>query len=42
VTRRLWAWRDEHGSERSWARWLGSTAERSGEHAVWDVLTSRV
>lgn len=40
VTRKLWAWRDECGSQRSWAVALGKEALNGGEAAVWDRLTS--
>ncbi|GAB3291305.1 acyl-CoA dehydrogenase family protein [Parasphingorhabdus pacifica] len=40
VTRKLWAWRDECGSQRSWAIALGKEALSDGEAAVWDRLTS--
>ncbi|WP_157538442.1 MULTISPECIES: acyl-CoA dehydrogenase family protein [unclassified Nocardioides] len=39
-TSRLWAWRDEAGSEHQWATSLGGAAAGLGEDAVWDVLTS--
>lgn len=39
-TTRLWAWRDELGSEHELASHLGRLALASGEHAVWDVLTA--
>lgn len=42
VTRKLWAWRDEHGSERSWAIWLGREARALGEDALWTDLTAGV
>lgn len=40
-TRRLWAWRDEFGSEAEWALELGREAARMGGEAFWPFLTSR-
>ncbi|WP_243795311.1 acyl-CoA dehydrogenase [Saccharopolyspora gloriosae] len=40
VTRKLWAWRDEHGSEREWSSRLGRTAVIVGQDGVWDELTA--
>lgn len=39
-TMRLLAWRDEHGSDDSWARWLGEAAIKAGGEEVWPLLTS--
>ncbi|MFI5627020.1 acyl-CoA dehydrogenase family protein [Nocardioides sp. NPDC051685] len=39
-TTRLWAWRDEAGTEVWWARLLGERAQRLGETDLWTVLTS--
>ena len=39
ITRRLWAWRDEGGSERLWSRRIGEVAQQGG--ALWPFLTSR-
>ena len=38
LTRRLWAWRDEFGSEQAWANRLGSLVAQRGE--VWHSLTA--
>jgi len=38
-TRRLWAWRDEGGSERLWSARIGQAAQQGG--ALWPFLTSR-
>lgn len=38
LTRRLWAWRDEFGSERAWAVRLGTAVAQRGE--VWHSLTA--
>lgn len=38
-TRRLWAWRDEGGSERFWSARIGAAAQQTG--ALWPFLTSR-
>ncbi|MCX2730340.1 acyl-CoA dehydrogenase family protein [Saccharopolyspora sp. NFXS83] len=40
VTRKLWAWRDEHGAEREWSAWLGRTALAAGEDELWEHLTA--
>src|SRR5262249_28851215 len=39
-TRRLWAWRDDFGSESAWAVRLGAHAVRWGD-ALWPVLAAR-
>lgn len=39
VTRKLWAWRDEHGTERDWSARLGRMAVTSAD-GVWDDLTA--
>nr|WP_246458066.1 acyl-CoA dehydrogenase family protein [Saccharopolyspora gloriosae] len=39
VTRKLWAWRDEHGTERAWSTWLGRTTATATEDELWDHLT---
>lgn len=40
-TTRLWAWRDEAGSERQWAAHLGELARAHGEQGLWNALTSQ-
>lgn len=40
-TRRLWAWRDETGSERYWATRIGAAALTRGGAALWPDLTAR-
>jgi len=40
-TRRIWAWRDEAGSERAWAAELGRTALVRGGAALWSDITGR-
>lgn len=35
LTRRLWTWRDEYGSERVWARRLGEAVSAAGADALW-------
>lgn len=37
-TTRLWSWRDEFGSERSWARRLGDAVASGGPGEAWDRL----
>jgi acyl-CoA dehydrogenase len=39
LTRRLWAWRDEAGSERHWAQVLGSGLLAGGPDQLWPALT---
>lgn len=40
-TRRLWAWRDEFGSEVEWASWIGQAVVKGGGEALWPFLTGR-
>ncbi len=40
-TRRLWAWRDEFGSEVEWASWVGQTVAKIGGEVLWPFLTGR-
>ncbi|HEU4727933.1 MAG TPA: acyl-CoA dehydrogenase family protein [Kofleriaceae bacterium] len=40
-TRRLWAWRDDFGSESAWAVRLGARVARRGADALWPVLAAR-
>jgi acyl-CoA dehydrogenase len=40
LTRRLWTWRDEFGSESYWSRLLGHTVVAAGEPALWPRLTT--
>jgi acyl-CoA dehydrogenase len=39
LTRRLWSWRDEAGSELAWARVLGSGLLAEGPDGLWPALT---
>ncbi len=39
-TRRLWAWRAEHGSERYWAERLGRSVAARGSAALWPDVTA--
>jgi acyl-CoA dehydrogenase len=39
LTRRLWAWRDEFGSEFHWARMLAEAAA-SSEDGIWGLITA--
>lgn len=41
TTRRLWAWRDEGGSERFWAAEIGRHALARGGAALWPDITER-
>lgn len=40
-TRRLWAWRDDFGSESAWAVRLGAVVARRGADALWPMLAAR-
>jgi acyl-CoA dehydrogenase len=40
LTKRLWSWRDECGSESEWARWLGRQVAAQGIGALWPFLAS--
>lgn len=40
LTKRLWSWRDEFGSETLWARRLGSAALRNGADHLWAFITA--
>jgi acyl-CoA dehydrogenase len=40
ATRRLWAWRDEFGTEDEWAARLGESVLVSGAPTVWRFITS--
>ena len=39
LTTRLWAWRDEHGSESDWADHLGAEVLGRGHQGLWPYLT---
>jgi acyl-CoA dehydrogenase len=39
LTRRLWAWRDEAGSELHWSRVLGADLLAAGSDQLWPTLT---
>lgn len=39
-TRRLWAWRDECGTESEWQSWLGKRIGGQGADALWGALTA--
>jgi alkylation response protein AidB-like acyl-CoA dehydrogenase len=40
-TQRLWAWRDDFGSESEWAVELGAHVARRGADALWPMLAAR-
>jgi acyl-CoA dehydrogenase len=40
-TQRLWAWRDDFGSESYWAARLGALVAEQGADALWPMLASR-
>jgi alkylation response protein AidB-like acyl-CoA dehydrogenase len=37
-TRRIWTWRDEHGSEAFWSRALGQRVLAAGPDGAWDLV----
>jgi acyl-CoA dehydrogenase len=41
ITRRLWSWRSEFGTEAAWAETLGRAARRRGADQLWPDLTAR-
>ena len=41
LTRRLWAWRGEFGSDAAWARRLGHLTLAQGGPALWPAVTTR-
>lgn len=40
-TKRLWAWRDQFGSEAQWAVRLGNHVARQGADEIWPMLAAR-
>jgi alkylation response protein AidB-like acyl-CoA dehydrogenase len=40
LTKRLWAWRDEHGGEAEWGALLGRHMAASGADQLWATLTA--
>ena len=40
LTRRLWSWRDEFGTESHWSRELGRAVLASGADALWPTITA--
>ncbi|MPZ44726.1 MAG: acyl-CoA dehydrogenase [Betaproteobacteria bacterium] len=39
-TRRLWAWRDEFGTESEWQAWVGVVAARVGGEGLWPYVVA--
>jgi acyl-CoA dehydrogenase len=39
LTRRLWSWRDEFGSERYWSRELGRQLAEAGADELWPRIS---
>ncbi|MCM3926018.1 acyl-CoA dehydrogenase, partial [Frankia sp. AiPs1] len=40
VTRRLWSWRDDEGTQRRWERLLGDEVVRTGsDEPLWSLVT---
>jgi acyl-CoA dehydrogenase len=40
LSRRLWAWRAEYGSEHEWATWLGRAAADLGADELYPLITA--
>jgi alkylation response protein AidB-like acyl-CoA dehydrogenase len=40
LTRRLWSWRDEFGTESHWSRELGRVVTAAGADALWPTITA--
>jgi hypothetical protein len=40
VTRRLWSWRDEFGTESHWSRELGKEVSAAGADTLWPMITA--
>ena len=40
LTRRLWAWRAEYGSDAFWAEQLGRTLAARGDEGLWPLVTA--
>jgi alkylation response protein AidB-like acyl-CoA dehydrogenase len=40
LTRRIWSWRDEFGTESHWSRELGRTVMAAGADALWPTITA--
>jgi len=40
LTRRLWSWRDEFGTEAYWSRELGRYVAEAGPEALWPTITA--
>jgi acyl-CoA dehydrogenase len=40
LTRRLWSWRDEFGTESHWSRELGRAVMAAGVDALWPMITA--
>jgi acyl-CoA dehydrogenase len=39
-TRRLWAWRDEFGTETEWQAWVGNVAAQLGGEGLWRYVVA--
>jgi len=39
-TKRLWSWRDEHGSDTYWRQWIGRRVVDAGADGLWPMLTA--
>jgi acyl-CoA dehydrogenase len=40
LTKRLWAWRDEYGTEQFWSRRIGRLVRRRAHGTLWNVIVS--
>lgn len=40
LTRRMWAWRDEGGTETDWSENVGASVRAEGDSGLWPLLTS--
>jgi acyl-CoA dehydrogenase len=41
LTKRVWAWREEYGSETEWAKWLGQYVAAKGGDNLWSAIIAR-
>ena len=40
LTRRLWSWRDEFGTESRWSQELGREVMSAGANTLWPTITT--
>ncbi|WP_114423631.1 acyl-CoA dehydrogenase family protein [Nocardioides houyundeii] len=41
ITRRMWAWRDDAGTEADWSQVAGTIVAAAGDEGLWPLLTAR-